>query len=79
MIPSLVGLDVPNAVAELEYLRVVAALVDSDHRPLFSGSGEKERCRVLGQDPPPSTEVVLDELTVTVTITVRCPRRGRAV
>ena len=56
----------------------MAALVDSDHRPLFSGSGEKERCRVLGQDPPPSTEVVVDELTVT-SITVRCPRRGRAV
>ena len=74
VIPSLVGLDVANAVAELRYLRVLAAMIDREHRPLFPGGGEDGRCRVLDQDPPPSTEVVLDELTVTVTITIRCPR-----
>jgi hypothetical protein len=73
VIPSLIGLDVADAVAELRYLGVLAALVDREHRPLFAGGGEDRRCRVVGQDPPPSTEVLLDELTVTVTITVRCP------
>jgi hypothetical protein len=67
----------PNAVAELRYLRVLAALIDREHRPLFSGGGEDGRCRVLGQDPPPSTEVVLDEITVTVKITIRCPALRR--
>lgn len=78
VIPSLIGLDVTNAVAEIRYVGVLAALIDRDHRPLFADGRADERCRVLDQDPSAGSEVVLDELTVTVTITVRCPGREGA-
>jgi beta-lactam-binding protein with PASTA domain len=72
VIPSVLGLDVENAVAELRYLRILSALVDREHRPLFHGRREDVHCRAFEQDPPPGAEVVIDELTVTVTVTVRC-------
>ena len=72
VIPSVVGLDVENALAELRYLRILPAIVDREHRPLVHGSRGDVRCRAFAQDPPAGTEVVIDDLTVTVTVTVRC-------
>jgi PASTA domain len=77
VIPRLVGLDVANAVAEAQYLRMIAAVVDRDHRPMLGGTRDHTVCRVTGQDPRPGTEVVVNELTITVTITARCAAAAR--
>jgi beta-lactam-binding protein with PASTA domain len=72
VVPRVVGLDVANAVAELDYLQMVPALVDRHHRPMFVGAGGPPGCRVIRQRPRARTEVVEGELTVTVTIVVSC-------
>ena len=77
VIPRLVGLDVANAVAEAQYLRMIAAVVDRDHRPMLGGTRHTV-CTVTGQDPRPGTEVVVNELTITVTITARCAAAARS-
>jgi hypothetical protein len=59
----------------LDYVRMIPALVDREHRPMFAGAGNDGGCRVIRQRPRARTEVVVgefSELTVTVTITVRC-------
>jgi hypothetical protein len=77
VIPRLLGLDVENAVAEVEYLRMIATLVDRDVRPSFDSVRDGTTCKVIEQDPRPRREVVVSDLTVTVTITVRCRAAGR--
>ena len=75
VVPRVVGLDVADAVAVLDYVRMIPALVDRHHRPMFVGAGRHAGCRVIRQRPRARTEVVvgeLGELTVTVTITVSC-------
>jgi hypothetical protein len=72
VVPRVVGLDVANAVAELDYLRMIPALIDRHHRPMLVGAARQAGCRVIRQRPRARTEVVLGELTVTVTITVSC-------
>jgi hypothetical protein len=72
VVPRVVGLDLADAVAELDYLRMIPALVDRHHRPMFIGAGGQPGCRVIGQRPRARTEVVEGELTVTVTIVVGC-------
>ena len=78
VIPRLVGLDVANAVAEAQYLRMIAAVVDRDHRPMLGGARDHTACRVTGQDPRAGTEVVVSELTITVTFTARCAAAARS-
>jgi len=68
VIPRLPGLDVANAVAEVHYLGMISAVVGDEQRPVRHAGA----CTVVAQDPRPRTEVVVDDLTVTVTMTVRC-------
>jgi hypothetical protein len=72
VIPRLIHVEAANAVAEVQYLRMIPVLVDREHRPIAPGDRKRPRCRVVVQDPRPATEVVLSDLTVTVTLTVRC-------
>ena len=75
VVPRVVGLDVDDAVAVLDYVRMIPALVDRHHRPMFVDPGRDAGCRVIRQRPRARAEVVvgeLGELTVTVTITVSC-------
>jgi beta-lactam-binding protein with PASTA domain len=75
VVPRVVGMDVADAVAVLDYVQMIPALIDRRHRPLFAAAGDDAGCRVIRQRPRARTEVVVgefSELTVTVTITVRC-------
>jgi beta-lactam-binding protein with PASTA domain len=72
VVPRVVGLDLPNAIAELDYLQMIPALVDRHRRPMFVGAGGQPGCRVIRQRPRARTEVAEGELTVTVTIVVGC-------
>jgi hypothetical protein len=72
VVPRVVGLDLAYAVAELDYLQMIPALVDRHDRPMFAGGRGQPGCRVIRQRPRARTEVVAGELTVTVTIVVDC-------
>jgi PASTA domain-containing protein len=72
LVPRVVGLDVANAVAELDYLRMIPTLLDRHDRPTFVAAGRRAGCRVIRQRPRGRTEVRVGDLTVTVTITVSC-------
>lgn len=75
VVPRVVGLDLGDALLELDYVQMIPALIDRRHRPLFAAAGDDAGCRVIRQRPRARSEVVVgefSELTVTVTITVRC-------
>ena len=72
MIPRLIRADVAQAVAEVRYLGMISVVVDRDDRPVLYGGRERPGCTVFEQDPRPATEVVVGDLTVTVTLTVGC-------
>jgi beta-lactam-binding protein with PASTA domain len=72
VIPRLLGLDIANAVAEVQYLQMIPALVDRGHRPFVAGVRDDTGWRVVKQDPRAGAEVVVSDLTTTITITVGC-------
>jgi hypothetical protein len=72
VIPRLIRADLEQAVAEVRYLGMISVVVDRDDRPILDGGRERPGCRVFEQDPKPATEVVVGDLTVTVTLTVGC-------
>jgi hypothetical protein len=72
VIPRLLGLDVANAVAEVHYLGMISTLVGPDRRPRLERAGDGGACDVIAQGPRPGTEVAVGDLTVTITLTLRC-------